>query len=73
MKAISLEPVSSSNIEAIGYGDGLLIIEFKDGDRYSYSGVSQETFDELRTAPSVGRFFHLHIRDKYATTKLWSK
>ncbi len=35
------------------------------GRRYDYFAVPIELYDALRHAPSKGRFFNRHIRDRY--------
>ncbi len=64
--------VNSSNIQAIGYDDEeeVLAIEFHSGMLYHYSGVSQTTFEELRDASSVGRYFNTNIRGDYPYQKM---
>jgi KTSC domain len=57
-------PVSSSNIESIGYSPDiqLLEIEFKNGNVYQYFDIPQTTFDALMSASSHGTFFAASIR-----------
>ena len=54
---MSLTPVESSNVRAVGWDESALamIVEFKDGSRYKYNGVDSATVDEIISAPSVGR------------------
>lgn len=56
---IETKPVESSNIAAIGYDPATktLQVDFKGGRKYHYQRVSQEVFDELAAAPSVGKHF----------------
>ena len=62
------EPVVSESIAAIGYDDDAeaLEVEFVTGAVYRYRGVSQDTFEDFRQAPSKGAFFNRHIKDAYA-------
>ncbi len=55
--------VQSSHLERVGYDKQAqeLYVEFKDGSLYCYTSVSEETYDELVRADSVGKFFHAHI------------
>lgn len=64
--------VSSSNINSIGYDENasILEIEFKDGGVYQYFGVSSQTFVSLKTAISVGSYFHKHIKPNYRYKKV---
>jgi hypothetical protein len=40
----------------------VLYISFNDGATYKYSGVERETYDELETAESQGKYFYKNIR-----------
>ena len=42
-----------------------LTITFVSGDVYDYDGVPPEIIEDYRAAPSKGRFFGPHIRDRY--------
>ena len=59
--------VDSSNIKRIGYRHQTreMFIEFHSGAFYRYRGISQETFDTLMNADSIGEHFAAHIRDEY--------
>ncbi len=65
-------PVSSSNIDEIGYDvtTSTLYIKFKNNRLYSYDNVPESVYDNLKSASSVGSFFHQNIRDVYVTHKL---
>ncbi len=65
-------PVSSSNIQAIGYdpNSSTLEIEFNNETLYQYQGVPQSEFDAFMNADSKGRYFNSNIRDRYPTQKL---
>lgn len=65
---ISLEPVTSSLIKSLGYDQGTntLAVEFNRGGAvYHYAGVSQEQYDALRGAESVGKHFIANVRDAF--------
>ena len=59
-------PVESSNIEALAYENKHLKIKFKNGSEYHYQNVSQEVFEKILHAASVGRTFHELIKSKPA-------
>ena len=40
-------------------------VGFVDGEDYAYDGVEPEIYEGFRTAPSRGRYFAEHIRDRY--------
>jgi hypothetical protein len=60
--------VESEAIAEIGYdaGRSTLFVRFADGNWYSYFGVAKRTYEAFVKAESHGRFFHEHIRDRYA-------
>lgn len=60
-------PVASSMINAIGYDDEQqeLVIQFNNGREYTYGGVPQSEFDNLRNAQSVGKYFASNIKGIY--------
>lgn len=58
------EPVTSSNLERIGY-DGqtkIMWVAFKGGGRYEYFDVPFEVYVDLSRAGSKGKFFWSRIR-----------
>jgi hypothetical protein len=59
--------VSSSCLKSVGYDPDrcLLEIEFLTGGVYQYFEVPESIFRELMAAPSHGKYFLQHIRDKY--------
>jgi hypothetical protein len=65
-------PVSSSNIESIGYdvSSETLEVEFKTQSIYQYSNVPQFMHEQLMQAPSVGAFFNANIKNAYACAKV---
>ena len=67
-----MEMVSSSNIRAIGHDaeTETLTIEFVTGTVYEYAGVSSETYEEFKSAPSVGAYFHQNIRNVYTGVRV---
>ena len=78
---MNLIPVTSSNIEAIGwvgniiYADGgipkdVLRIKFKSGTIYDYLNVSKEVYEEMMKQESKGSFWWRKIRDKYMEIKV---
>lgn len=60
--------VSSSAIRKIGYDvdTNHMYIDFEDSDPYyKYCRVPEGLFRRFISAPSVGGFYHQHIKDKY--------
>lgn len=69
--------VESSNIHSVAYDpeSGKLFIRFKNkaGDPttlYEYSGVPSHVYEEMLTAPSVGRYFSQYVRGIYESRKV---
>lgn len=67
---IQLTPVKSSNISKLGWNDGVLHVEFKNGGLFSYSGITNQMYNELLGAGSIGSHFGKYIRTKHKGTKL---
>lgn len=72
MIQIEKKPVTSSNIEAIGYDEETqtLRVWFKNGGAYDYDKVPKEEFEALQNASSVGSYFASNIKGKYAYKKV---
>lgn len=71
---VDMKPVDSSNVAAVGYepgekGEGVLHIQFKNGGRYRYQGVSPTHHEDLIGAKSVGSHFYNHIAGKFSGAK----
>jgi hypothetical protein len=60
-------PVSSSNIESIGYDehDEQVYVRFLNGSLYVYKGVPLHDFENLREAPSLGSHLHRNYKNVY--------
>lgn len=54
---VKMTPVeSSSNVSAIGYADGVLLVQFRGGETYRYENVPEEAYEALIVAPSKGSY-----------------
>lgn len=67
---MNMQPVSSSNIEAIGHEGDKLRVRFKpnkagESKVFDYAGVSAEKFAEMMAAESVGSFFAREIKGTF--------
>ncbi|MFN6269887.1 MAG: KTSC domain-containing protein [Akkermansiaceae bacterium] len=62
-----MQPVSSSNIAAIGYDveNQAVYVQFLNGTTYAYKGVPEHEFENLRTAPSVGSYLNRNFKNIY--------
>ena len=64
---IEMYPVSSSNVAEVGYDNQneTVLVRFLDNTLYAYKGVNEVTFDELKTAASVGSFLNRNFKNVY--------
>lgn len=62
-----MQPVSSSNVAAVGYDaeNQTVYVQFLDGSIYIYKGVPAHEFENLRTAPSVGSYLNRNYKNVY--------
>jgi hypothetical protein len=61
-----MTPVQSSQIESIGWEEGMLYVQFKsNGALYSYDGVTYEMYSHLLSSDSVGSTFSREIRNVF--------
>jgi hypothetical protein len=68
---MNIHPLRSSHLQSAEHTpEGNLIITFRDGTRYQYSGVPAATVTELLGAKSAGAFLHHSISGKYQSKKL---
>lgn len=70
--SVQMHPVKSSNIDAIGYDAAAkeLHVKFKSGGVHAYADVPMDKYIALKTAPSIGKHFHAHVRDKHKSRKV---
>jgi len=64
------KPVTSTNIKSIGYENGTLEIEFRDGGVYEYSVVSEEIYKEFIVDSSIGSYFNRNIKNYFTAKKI---
>jgi hypothetical protein len=69
---VTMENVNSTQLKRIGLDKehGYLYIEFQSGFTYRYMDVSEEEYEELKNAESIGRKFNELIRGKKTYLKL---
>lgn len=65
-------PVISSNIASVGYDTDsqTLEIEFNNGTIYQYFDVSEQVFNELKSAGSAGGYLASNIKGKYRYSRV---
>ena len=61
------ERVVSESLASAGYNPETRVLEaeFTSGTVYRYWNVPPREYENLMTAPSKGRYFNQHIRDRY--------
>ena len=63
---MKLIPVNSSAIAEIGWRNNMLVIRFRSRhEPYFFPNVPEQLFKDFLNAPSQGKFFHEHIKDKF--------
>jgi hypothetical protein len=64
---MKLTDIQSSNIARAGFDadSGVMEIEFHNGTRGRYRGVTPEKFDAFMSAESKGRFLSAEIKGQY--------
>ncbi|MGG5412759.1 KTSC domain-containing protein [Edwardsiella tarda] len=65
-------PVSSSNIQSIGYDQLNMVLEvaFHSGGIYQYMRIPSMVYQNLMQSGSKGEYFHRHIKDRYRWRKM---
>lgn len=53
---MDMTPVSSSNVESIGYEDGVIEVHFHNGYAYRYPNCSEELFSQFLNASNDSFF-----------------
>lgn len=59
---MKLIPVSSSNVQAIGYEDGIIEVHFHNGYVYRYPNCNEQIFRQFLNAPSKGSFVYTRLK-----------
>lgn len=67
--AITGTGFESSVINDASTDDGDLIIEFKNGTSYRYTGAG-DLFKPLQDASSAGQYFNAHIKNEFTAVAL---
>lgn len=62
---MSMIPVNSSAIAAIGYEAGLLAVTFHNTGTYFHPGVPYSVYAGLMNASSMGAYYNRFIRGRY--------
>lgn len=61
----------SSNIKSHSYDEPSqkLTIEFHSSGIYHYENVPKDKYEQFTKAPSLGKYFHTHIKNKHKVSK----
>ncbi len=64
--------VNSSKIRSVGYDERarILEVEHSDGSVFQYSGVSQEIYRRMMSAPTIASFYQDRIEEEYSRKRL---
>jgi hypothetical protein len=59
--------VVSSNLRGVAYDKDstTMVVEFISGSKYAYTGVPEDEYESLLSAPSPGSYFAENIKDSY--------
>jgi hypothetical protein len=71
--AITLQPVQSSNLKAVGYDNDsqTMAVQFLNGNIYHYDAVPQSVYDNFMADDSKGSFFSKFVRGKF-DSRIWT-
>jgi len=70
---LNIRRLDSSNIDWIGWpvsGESLMVVNFKDGSRYGYVGVSRQRAVAMAYAWSSGSYLAMYIKPFYKVYQL---
>lgn len=64
---IWIQTPGSSNVVRFGYDEvnRVLLVQFKNLSTYRYSNVPSQIFEQMKFAPSKGRFLKQHVERMY--------
>ena len=67
---MNMIPVSSSNLQAVGYDGETLRIQFRSGGIYDYYNVPAFVYNGLMNAPSKGSYHAAYIKNAYTYSRV---
>lgn len=69
---MDIKEINSRSLAACGYDpqQQSLLVVFKSGRRYLYSGVPESEYRSLMAASSHGTYFNANVRDRYEFKEL---
>lgn len=67
-----LQPVTSSNIDKVGYDNNKLYVLFKNKSLYVYNNIDENVYNEMLKAESIGKFLNTEIKkNNYPFERIW--
>lgn len=67
---MSMHFVTSTLVDSVGYHNGNLYIQFKNGNLYEYFNVPFRHYQGILAAESVGKYYGKYIRGQYPRKKI---
>lgn len=65
-----VETPQSSNIAVVEHEGQILYVTFKNRSKYSYEGVTENLYEQLVNAESVGKFFNKNVKGVFPFKKV---
>jgi len=62
---LTMIPVNSSAIRAVGYDGYTLTVEFHTGRKYDHPNVPYDVYEAFMHASSMAAYYSQHIRGRY--------
>jgi len=62
--------VNSSNVNSVGYDNGIMHVRFHNGYTYAYSNVPENVYQEFISSASPGSFHHRNISGRYGEVRI---
>jgi hypothetical protein len=62
---LTMTPVTSSNIAAVGHDGSALYVQFQNGGLYRYPSVGADHHAALLSASSPGQYFHQKVKSTH--------
>ena len=72
MNLPEMQPVSSSNVDSVGYDENTetLYVQFLNGTIYEYKNVPIMVFEQLLSSPSIGSYMHRNIKGIFSYQRI---
>ncbi len=56
--------VSSSNVVSVGHENSVMTVNFKNGTSYEYTNVSEDLYQDMLKAPSIGSYLNKFVKSR---------